>query len=70
MKHAGESGGRGLSFSWVGEGQMLVVTTSMPFLFAGVLFLVIARISACRSTLKLQFDVFLQDFTTIGVPLV
>ena len=38
---------------------MVVVATLMPFLtIAGVLSLVIARISGCRSTLKLQFDVF------------
>ena len=37
---------------------MVVVATSMPFLLGGVLSLVIARISGCRSTLKLQFDVF------------
>ena len=32
LKHAGESGGRGLSVSWVGggRGQMVVVTTLMP----------------------------------------
>ena len=37
---------------------MVVVATSMPFLLAGVLSLLIARISGCRSTLKLQFDIF------------
>ena len=29
MKHAGESGGSGLSFSFAGRGQMVVVTTLM-----------------------------------------
>ena len=46
---------------------MVVVATSMPFLLAGVLSLVIARISGCRSTLKLQFDVFYDNRCAAGV---
>ena len=46
---------------------MVVVTTLMPFLLARVLSLVIARISGCRSTLKLQFDVFYDNRCAAGV---
>ena len=46
---------------------MVVMTTLMPFLLAGVLSLVIARISGCRSTRNLQFDVFCDNRCAAGV---
>ena len=46
---------------------MVVVATLMPFLLAGVLSLVILRISGCRPTLKLQFNVFYDNRCAAGV---